>query len=169
MRRGEGRGQGISPWDSDFRLWWERRDPALRLIEILSRTVPHMRLFTASGAEKTSITRFGQPSGGSVAIDLQSGYSQTGDPVGINSALPSEEFFYGKLIAAANFLQTDGAASHRIDYHRLASGDPALRVRRRQIHRGGGGARYNFAVKQVVQPNVVVHGCIVEQESLKKP
>jgi hypothetical protein len=63
-----------------------------------------VRLLTASGAEKSSITRFGQPSGRSVAIDLQSGHSQTRDPVGIDSALPSEEFFYGKLVAAANFL-----------------------------------------------------------------
>jgi hypothetical protein len=88
-------------------------------LERLSRSVPHAHLLTAGAAEKSSITRFGQPSGRSVAIDLQSGHPQTRDTVCIDGALPSEEFFYGKLIAAANFLQTDGATTHRIDYHRL--------------------------------------------------
>jgi hypothetical protein len=125
-------------------------------------------LLTAA-AEKSSKTRFGQPRGRSVAIYLQSGHPQTRDPVGIDRALPSEEFFYGQLIAAANFLQTDGAAAHGIDYHRLAPGDPALRVGRRQIHRGGAGARENFVSKQFVQLNVVVHGGIVEREILRKP
>jgi len=46
--------------------------------------------------------------------------------VGIDRALPSEEFFYGQLITAANFLQTDSAATHGIDYHRLAPGDQRL-------------------------------------------
>ena len=74
----------------------------------------------ASGAEKSSITRFGQPSRRCIAIDLQSGHPQTRDPVGIDSALPCKEFFYGKLITAANFLQTDGAATHRANFLRDA-------------------------------------------------
>src|SRR5271167_1572587 len=124
---------------------------------------------TAGGAENSSKTRFGEPSGRSVAIDLQSGYPQTRDPVGIDRALPGEELFDGKLIAAADFLQTNGAATHRIDYHRLAPGNPPLRVGRGQIHRGAVGARHDFASEQLVQPSVVVHGGIVEREALRKP
>ena len=122
-----------------------------------------MRDHSPRGAEKRSKTRFGQPRGGRITIDLQSGHPQTRDPVGIDRALPSEEFFYGKLIAAANFFQTDGAAAHRIDHHCLAPGYPALRVGRRQIDRGGAGARQNFISKQFIQLNVVVYDGIVER------
>ena len=140
-------------------------------IQHLSRSVilPHARLLTAGGTEKSSKTRFGQPSGRGIAIDLQSGNPQTRDPVGIDRALPSEEFFDGKLIAPADFLQTDGTAAHRIDYNRLAPGDPTLRVGRRQIHCDAAGARQNFILKQLIQPDVVVHGGIVERETLKNP
>src|ERR1700721_1496952 len=93
-------------------------------IEARSRSAPMRDCLPENGAEKSSVTRFGQPSRRRIAIDLQWGHPQTRDPVGIDGALPSEEFFYGKFITAANFLQTDGAATHRIDYHRLAPGDP---------------------------------------------
>ena len=89
--------------------------------------------------------------------------------MGIDRALPSQEFFYGQLITAANFLQTDSAATHGIDYHRLAPGDPALGVGRRQIRRAVVGARENLVLKQLVQLNVVVHGGTVERETLRKP
>ena len=48
-----------------------------------------------------------------------------------------EEFLYRQLVAAANFLETDGAATHRIDHHRLAPGDPAFCVARWQVDDGG--------------------------------
>lgn len=134
-----------------------------------AESVPACATAYRSGAEKSSKARFGQPSGRSVAIYLYSGHPQARDPMGIDRALPSEEFFYGQLITAANFFQTDGAAAHGIDYHRLSPGDPALRVGRRQIHCGGAGARENFVSKQLVQLNVVVHGGIVERDILRKP
>src|SRR5437868_13835607 len=105
-----------------------RWDGIARGDQHLSRSVPHARLRTAGGTEKYSKTRFGQPCGGSVAIDLQSGHPQTRNPVSIDRALPSKEFFYGELIPAANFFQTDGATAHCIDHHCFAPGDPALRV-----------------------------------------
>ena len=129
----------------------------------------HARPLTACGADKRSKTRFGQPRGRRVAIDLQSGHPQTRDPVGVYRALPSEEFFYGKLIAAANFFQSDGAAAHRIDHHCLTPGYPALSVGRRQINRSGAGVRENFTCKHLVQLKIVVHDGIVEREILKKP
>src|SRR5437016_4549177 len=85
-------------------------------------------LLTAGAAEQRSVTRFGKPGGGSVAVDLQPGHAQTCDPVSFDGTPPSEEFFYRQLVAAANFFESDGAAAHCIDDHRLAPGDPAFRV-----------------------------------------
>src|SRR5260370_35307449 len=101
----------------------------------MSRSVRRARLLTTGRAETSSKTRFGQPRGRRVAIDLQSGHPQTRDPVGVDRALPSEEFFYGNLIPASNFFAADGAAAPRIDHHGLAPGHPALPAAEAQIPR----------------------------------
>src|SRR5271165_3820385 len=127
------------------------------------------RIPIADSAELRSITRFGEPSGRCIAVDLQPGHAQTCDPVGFDRTLPGEEFLYRQLVAVANFLETDGAAAHRVDHHRLAPGHPAFRVGWRQIDRGGASARQDFASKQLVQPNVVVHDRNIYEETLRKP
>src|SRR5438128_9313131 len=62
-------------------------------------------VFPRTRRSRSSVTRLCQPSGGSIAIDLQSGDAQARDPMGLNRALPSEEFLYRQFVAAANFLK----------------------------------------------------------------
>ena len=131
-----------------------------------AKSVPHAPRLTAAARRRVQNRGLVSRAGG---VSRYICSRVTRDPVGIDRALPSEEFFYGQLITAANFLQTDSAATHGIDYHRLAPGDPALGVGRRQIRRAVVGARENFVLKQLVQLNVVVHGGIVEREILRKP
>src|SRR5690242_8516855 len=78
-----------------------------------------------------SIARFGEPGRRSIAVDLQPGDAQACDPVGFDCALPSEKFFHREFVTAANFLESNGAAAHRIYNHSLAPGDPALGLGRR--------------------------------------
>jgi len=54
--------------------------------------------------EAGSVARLRQPSGRSVAVDLQPGDTQTRDAVRLYRALPSEEFLDRQLVAAADFL-----------------------------------------------------------------
>jgi hypothetical protein len=61
-------------------------------------------------------------------VDLQPGDPQTCDAVNCNPPLPGKEFFFRKFIAAASFLETDGAATHGRDNRGLAPCDPAFCV-----------------------------------------
>jgi hypothetical protein len=117
--------------------------------------------------ERGSVAGLGQPSGRGVAVDLQPGDAQTRDPVVFDRALPGEELLYRELVASANFLEADSAAAHGVDDHGLTPGDPAFRVRGRQVNYGGAGARQDLAPKQIVQPNVVVHGGTINLDTLK--
>jgi hypothetical protein len=58
----------------------------------------------------------------------QPGDAQTFDAVGLDHALPRQEFFHRELVTTASFLETDGAAAHSVDDRGLAPHDPALCV-----------------------------------------
>src|SRR5438874_151272 len=91
----------------------------------------------ASPLSWNSVARLCKRSGRGVAVDLQPGDAQTRDAVSLNRALPSKEFFDRQLVAAANFLKTDDAATHSVDDDGLAPGDPAFCVARWQVDDGG--------------------------------
>lgn len=62
---------------------WRGKSPVFLEGQLLTRTVPR---------KGGLVTGLGQPRGRSVAVDLQTGDAQTGNPVGFDGALPGEEF-----------------------------------------------------------------------------
>jgi len=119
--------------------------------------------------EAGSVARLRQPSGRSVAVDLQPGDTQTRDAVRLYRALPSEEFLDRQLVAAADFLKADGPVAHGVDYYGLAPCDPAFCVRGWQVDDGSGNALQDLVSGQVVQPSVLVHGGRINRKILKNP
>ncbi len=59
-------------------------------------------------------------------VDLQPGDPHTCDAVISNPPLPGKEFFLRKFIAAASFLETDGAATHGRDNRGLCAVRPSV-------------------------------------------
>jgi len=70
------------------------------------------------------------------AILLKSGSAQTWQTMGVIGALPGAELFFGELVAAAGFLESDLAALHGRDNRGLAADHPSFGVGRRQLTHG---------------------------------
>ena len=68
-----------------------------------------------------------------MAILLDARGAETGKSIFVNGCLPGQEFLRRQLIALTGFIEAEQTASDGGNDFRLASNNPASRIRRRQV------------------------------------
>src|ERR1700677_1354390 len=90
-----------------------------------------------------------------LAILLDTGRAEPGEPVAVDRILPGEEFLDGQRVSAAGFFEREQAAANRRNDFRLATNHPALGSGRGEI---GDRQRTSVGPDDILYPRAVGFG-----------